>query len=52
MVCQPVLSVMEIIVDISSGFRFHGQYWLEYHPVLSVVDNIGWYINWFCLSRK
>ena len=101
MVYQPILSVMEIIVDISSGFCLswtknwyinqfclsqtilvvmssgfvcldnkswyinrvclswtlmvcispsficHGQCWLVYLPVTSVVNNIGWYI---CLS--
>ena len=50
MVYQPVLSVMEIIVDISSGFLSvldnkigisssfvcHEQYWLVCHQVLSV----------------
>ena len=41
-----------IMVGLSTDFVFHGQYWLVYHPVFSVVDNIGWYINWFCLSRK
>ena len=49
MVYQPILSVMEIIVDISSGFCLswtkigistsfvcHKQYWLLSHQVLSV----------------
>ena len=50
MVYQPVLSVMEIMVDISSGFCLswttiigistsfvcHEQYWLVCHQVLSV----------------
>ena len=40
------------MVGLSTDFVFHGQYWLVYHLVLSVVDNIGWYINKFCLSRK
>ena len=29
-------------VDISTGFVCHGQNWLVFHPVLSVVDKIGW----------
>ena len=40
------------MVGLSTDFVFHGKYWLVYHPVLSIVDNIGWYINWFYLSRK
>ena len=40
------------MVGLSTDFVFHEQYWLVYHPVLSVVDNIALYINWFCLSRK
>ena len=30
------------MVGLSTDFVFYGQYWLVYHPVLSVVDNIGW----------
>ena len=50
------------MVGLSTDFVFHGQYWLVYHPVLSVVDDIGWcttdfvcqgnngwYISRFCL---
>ena len=38
------------MVGISSSFVCRGQYWLVYHPVLFVMDNIGWYISQFCLS--
>ena len=34
-----------IMVGLSPKFVCHGQYWLLYLPVLSVVDNNGWYIN-------
>ena len=26
------------MVGLSTGFVFHGQYWLVYHPVLSVKE--------------
>ena len=38
------------MVGLSTDFVFQEQYCLVYHPVLSVVDNIGWYINWIFLS--
>ena len=38
------------MVGLSPKFVCHGQYWLLYLPVFSVVDNNGWYITWFCLS--
>ena len=37
------------MIGLSTDFVFHGQYWLVNHPVLSVVDNNGWYIQ-ICLS--
>ena len=37
-------------VGISTGFVFCGQKWLVYQPVLSVVDNIRWYISRMCLA--
>ena len=46
MVYQPILSVMEIIVDISSGF------YLSWTKKLSVTNNIGCYVIRFCLSRQ
>ena len=51
MVYQPILSVMEIIVDISSGFCLSWTKKLVYQPVLSVTNNIGCYVIRFCLSR-
>ena len=42
----------QILVGISTGFVCRGQKWLVYQPVLSVMDNIGWYINRFCLLGK
>ena len=39
-----------ILVGISPGFVCYGQLWLVKYPVLSVLDNIGWYIFLFCLS--
>ena len=36
-----------INVGISTGFVCHGQNWLVFHPVLSVVDKIGWNINFY-----
>ena len=44
MVYQPILSVMEIIVDISSGFCLSWTKKLVYQPVLSVTNNIGCYV--------
>ena len=38
------------MVGISSSFVCRGQYWWVNHPVLFVMDNIGWYISQFCLS--
>ena len=38
------------MIGLSPCFVCRGQYWLVYLPVLSVVDNIGWYITRFCLS--
>ena len=38
------------MVGISLIFVCLGQFRCVYDPVLSVVDNIGWYITWFCLS--
>ena len=38
------------MVGILPSFICYGQCWLVYLPVLSVVNNIGWYINRFCLS--
>ena len=38
------------LVGISTGFVCCGQKWLVYQPVLSVVDNIGWYISRMCLA--
>ena len=38
------------MIAMSPGFVFLGQYWLEYFTVVSSLDNIGWYINRFCLS--
>ena len=40
------------MVGISTGFVCHGQYWLVYQSVLSVVDNIGCYIFQFCLDAR
>ena len=37
------------MVGISPIFVSLGQFRCVYDPVLSVVDNIGWYITWFCL---
>ena len=37
------------MVGISPIFVCLGQFRCFYDPVLSVVDNIGWYITWFCL---
>ena len=37
------------MVGISTVFVCHGQYWLVYQPVLSVMDSNGWYISVFCL---
>ena len=37
------------MVGISPSFICHGQYWLVYLQVLSVMNNNGWYINRFCL---
>ena len=37
------------MVGISPSFVCHGQYWLVYLTVLSVMGNIDWYINRFCL---
>ena len=52
MVYQPILSVMEIIVDISSGFCLSWTKKLVYQPVLSVTNNIGCYVIRFSLSRQ
>ena len=41
-----------IMVGTSTSFVCHGQNWLVFHPVLSVVDNNSWYISQFCLSWK
>ena len=30
---------------LSPCFVCRGQYWLVYHPVLSVMDSNGWYIS-------
>ena len=38
------------MVGLSPKFVCHGQYWLLYLPVLSVVDNNGWHITHFCMS--
>ena len=38
------------MVGISPCFVCREQYWLVYHGVLSVMDNIGWYISKFFLS--
>ena len=38
------------MVGISPSFICNGQCWLVYLTVLFVVNNIGWYINRFCLS--
>ena len=37
------------MVGILPSFVCHGQYWLVYLTVLSVMGNIDWYINRFCL---
>ena len=37
------------MVGISPSFVCHGQYWLIYLTVLSVMGNIDWYINVFFL---
>ena len=37
------------MVGISPIFVCLGQFRCVYDPVLSVVDNICWYITWFCL---
>ena len=37
------------MVGTSPSFVCHGQYWLVYLTVLSVIGNIDWYINRFCL---
>ena len=52
MVYQPILSVMEIILDISSGFCLSWTKKLVYQPVLSVTNKIGCYVIRFCLSRQ
>ena len=38
------------MVAMSPGFVYLGQYWLVYFTVVSGLDNIGWFINRFCLS--
>ena len=38
------------LVGISTGFVCRRQKKLVYQPVLSVVDNIGWYISRMCLA--
>ena len=38
------------LAGISTGFVCRRQKWLVYQPVLSVVDNIGWYISRICLA--
>ena len=35
---------------LSTDFVFYGQYWLVYHPVLSIVDNM--LVNQLVLSVK
>ena len=40
------------MVGIFPSLVCHGQYWLVYLPFFSVADNIGWYINRFCLSKN
>ena len=37
------------MVGISLIFVCRGQFRCVYDPVLSVVDNIGWYITLFCM---
>ena len=38
------------MVGISTSFVCHEQQWLVYLPVLSVMNNTGWYITGICLS--
>ena len=38
------------MVVIYPWFVCHEQNWLVYHPVLSVIDNNGWYFSKFFLS--
>ena len=38
------------LVGISTGFVCRRQKKFVYQPVLSVVDNIGWYISRMCLA--
>ena len=49
LVFNTVLSVVDKLVGISTGFVCHGQNWFVYLTVLSVIGNINWYINRFCL---
>ena len=46
--CLPLPWTM--MIAMSPGFVYLGQYWLVYFTVVSGLDNIGWYINRFCLS--
>ena len=50
MVFNTVLSVVDKLVGISTGFVCHGQYWFVYLPVVFVMNYNGWYITQFCLS--
>ena len=45
-----VLSVVDKLVGILTGFVYHGQYWFVYLPVVFVMNYNGWYITQFCLS--
>ena len=41
------------MVVIYPWFVCHEQNWLVYHPVLSVIDNNGWYFSrFFCRGQN
>ena len=42
LVYQPVLSVVDKIVGISTVFVGRGQYWVVYFTDVSCLENIGW----------
>ena len=50
LVFNTVLSVVDKLVGISTGFVCHGQYWFLYLPVVFVMNYNGWYMTQLCLS--